>query len=272
VAEPVRKAAKHWAPEREISEDAEESSVLQRWIELPDGRLDLLEVPLTPELYLDPELDDIMVQGEWHSLTGVEISVLLRHYFRHQPDVRVLFDMKHFLGNGLPAPAPDVSVIRGIRDPLPLDSVDCEKEGVRPCLIVEVVSPKSARIRQTDLVGKVALYERAGVQEYFIVDTSTRKRARRQYTLLGYRLSSTGRYRPIEPDAQGGLLSETTGILFQIAPAGDRLFLFEAATGRRLLNLEEQEERVDREIKARQAAEAETARLREEIERLRGNR
>ncbi|HYU34541.1 MAG TPA: hypothetical protein VEW48_20510 [Thermoanaerobaculia bacterium] len=62
--------------------------------------------------------------------------------------------------------------------------------------------------------------------------------------------------------------------------------LFDAATGRRLLNQEEQEERAtceaeratreaeraDRESEARRASEAENARLREEIERLRGDR
>ena len=265
MAEPAWKTptGKQWAPEHEASEEMEERSVLQRWIELPDGRLELLELPLTPELFLDPELDDKMVQGEWHDLTGGEISILLRSYFRSQPDVRVFHDLKHLFGPGLPAPSPDVSVVRGVRDPLPLDSLDVEKQGVRPALVIEVVSPLSARVRRTDLDGKVKLYQRVGIPEYLIVDTSTRKRAGRRFTLLGHRLDATGRYQPIAPDAEGRLLSETTGIWFQIGPTGDRVLLFEAATGRRLLNLDEQGERA-------QAAEAEVARLQAEIERLRG--
>jgi Uma2 family endonuclease len=264
MAEPAWKTPP-WEPEVEAADEMEERSVLQRWVELPDGRLDLLELPLTPELYLDPELDDKMVQGEWHDTTCWEISGLLRHHFRSQSDVRVFHDLKHLFGRGLSAPSPDVSVVRGIRDPLPLDSFSLEKEGVRPLLVVEVVSPLSAQVRETDRTKKLALYEEVGIREYVIVDTSTRTRAARRYSLLGYRLDGQGRYQPIALDAEGRLLSETTGVWFQIAPSGDRVFLFDAATGNRLLNIDEQADRA-------QAAEAEVDRLRAEIERLRGIR
>jgi len=288
MAEPAWKTptGKQWAPEREVEEETEERSVLQRWIELPDGELELLELPLTPELFLDPELDDKMAQGEWHDETSVEIKTLLQSHFRGQREVRVFRDLKHLLGRGLPAPAPDVSVVRGLRDPTPLDSLDVVKQGVRPSLVIEVVSPLSARVRQTDLEDKVQIYQLVGIPEYLIVDTPTRKRAPRRCTLLGYRLGATGRYQPIVPDAEGRLLSETTGVLFQIGPTGDRVLLFDSVTGRRLLNQEEQEERAaqeaeradreaeraDREAEARKAAEAENARLREELERLRLSR
>jgi len=275
MAEPVWRTleAKPWAPGSGVSEETEERSVLQRWIELPDGGLELLELPLTPELFLDPELDDKMVQGEWHGNTGAEISSLLRAWFKQQPGgVRVLYDMKHLLGPGLPAPAPDVSVVHGLRDPAPLDSLDVQKEGVRPSLVIEVVSPLSARVRETDLGKKVQLYQRVGIPEYLIVDTSARQRVRRVYTLLGYRLDADGRYQTMPPDAQGRLLSETTGILFQVGPTGDRVLLFEAATGRQLLNLEELGERAHTAEERAEAAEAEVAFLRAEIERLRGNR
>lgn len=276
MAEPAWKmpTGERWAPE------PGEESVLQRWVELPDGQMELLELPLTPELFLDPELDDKMVQGRWHDLTCGEISGLLRHHFRHQPDTLVFHDLKHRFMPGLPAPSPDVSVVRGLQDPGDLDSYDVEKEGVLPSLVVEVVSPKSARVRQTDLTSKVRLYARVGIPEYFIVDSPRRRRGVRRYTLLGYRLDSSGRrYQPVPLDDQGRLLSETTGVWFQIDPNGDRVLLFDAATGNRLLNLDEQgeraeaaEERASREAKARTAAEEEVARLRAEIERLRGNR
>jgi Uma2 family endonuclease len=264
-------------------EDAEERSVLQRWVALPNGRNELLELPLTPELYLDPELEDKMVQGEWHDQVCLEISGLLRSHFRREyPQARVFHDLKHLFGRGLSAPSPDVSVVRGFRHSEPLDSLDVEKEGVRPSLVVEVVSPLSARVRLTDLKDKVNLYRRVGIPEYVIVDCP-RRRAGRRYTLLGYRLDAEGQYQPIAPDDQERLLAETLGIWFQVAPTGDRVFLFDAATGRRLLNLDEQadviahaeeraaheKERADREAAAREAAEAEIARLRAEIERLR---
>jgi Uma2 family endonuclease len=261
MAEPAWKmpTGERWAPEPE----EEEESVLQRWVELPDGRMELLELPLTPELYLDPKLDDKMLQGERHVLTCWEISGLLRHHFRHQPDTLVFHDLKHRFRRGLPAPAPDVSVVRGLRpDPGDLYSYDARKHGVMPSLVVEVVSPMSARIRETDLTDKVRLYERVGIPEYFIVDSPLRPRGVRRYTLLGYRFDSSGRYQPIPLDAQGRLLSETTGVWFQVDPTGDRVLLF-AAAGHRLLSFDEQVERAE-------AAEEEVARLRAEIERLRG--
>jgi Uma2 family endonuclease len=296
MAEPVWKTptGTPWEPEHDAPEEGEERSTLQRWIELPDGSIELLELPLTPELFLDPELDDKMVQGQWHEETSMEIAVVLREFYRDQPDVRVFHDLKHLFGRGLSAPAPDVSVVRGIRDPAPLDSLDVVKEGVRPSLVIEVVSPMSARVRQTDMIRKVKLYERVRIPEYLIVD-SARKRVegRQRFTLLGYRLDSSGRYRPIAPDEEGRFLSEQTGILFQVGPTGDRVLLFVAATGQRLLTPLEQAERADLAVEraAREAeraaheaeratqeaeradrAEAEAARLRAEIERLRGDR
>jgi hypothetical protein len=32
--------------------------LLQRWIERPDGRMELLEIPLTPADFLDPQLEE----------------------------------------------------------------------------------------------------------------------------------------------------------------------------------------------------------------------
>jgi Uma2 family endonuclease len=258
---------------------------------------------LTPELYLDPQLGDTMVQGEWHDLICREITDILAAHFKPQPDVLVVHDVKHKLLPRRPAPAPDVSVIRGIRHRRKRSSFNVAKEGFRPCLVVEVVSPMNAEVRQTDLVGKVALYRDAGIPEYIIVD-SPGKGLESPFELLGYRLDAGGRYQPMEPDAAGRFLSTTTGIWFQVSPDGQRVFLFEQSTGRRLLNLSEEmdlrkaaeqenrfeakarraaeaareaaEEKAAREVAAREAAEekaaraeADLARLRAEIERLR---
>ena len=52
-------------PSGESQPDDESSGtvLLQRWIERPDGRMELLERPLTPEDFLDPQLEDTLVQG-----------------------------------------------------------------------------------------------------------------------------------------------------------------------------------------------------------------
>jgi Uma2 family endonuclease len=218
-------------------------------------------MPLTPELFLNPQVGDQMTQGKRHGDTARQIADLLEDFFRPAPDVLVTFDLKHLLGPGLPQPSPDVSVIRGVRDrDADRESFDVEAEGVRPCLIVEVVSPLSSRIRQTDLVSKVDVYRQAGIAEYLIVDCTRRDR---RFRLLGYRLAGPARYQPIEPDDQGRLLSETTGLWFQVSPDGSRVLISEYPAGRPLLTRQE-------EKTLRKAAEEEAARLRAEIERLCG--
>jgi len=256
-----------------------------RWVKGPSGELEQVELPLTPERFLNPHIGDQMTQGQRHFETVGEIYSLLKDHFRADPSVLVVGDMKHFLVPGLPAPGPDISVTRGVR--VKNDgrrfSFRVKKEGVRPCLILEVVSPLDSRLRQTDLETKVKLYQSAGIEEYVIADSVL---ADLRYRLLGYRLDAAGRYQPIELDTEGRLLSETTGLWFQVAPDGERVFVFEHPSGRRLLNSAEHEEQAAREAEARKNAEArltreaeartvaedEVARLRAEIERLRGDR
>lgn len=267
-----------------------------RFVERPDGKKEQVELRLTPELFLNPQVGDQWMQGTRHYETAHEIFGLLKHHFESAPDVKVTSDLKHFLDPELPAPCPDISVIRGIRDkPANRDSFDVAEEDVTPCLILEVVSPLDSAIRKTDLDRKVKIYQDAGVPEYVIVDSTLKDPC---YRLLGYRLDHHGRYRPIAPDAEGRIFSETTGLWFQISPDGERVLVFEHPSGRRLLNLEETtdrllateeearaaqeralaaqqearaaQEKARREKEAREAAEAEIARLKAELERLRG--
>jgi Uma2 family endonuclease len=264
MAEPVRKISTEQpeTPDREVPE-TEPGMTLLRWVEGPSGKLVQVSMSLTPELFLNPRVGDHWSQGTRHSDTARQIADLLDHIFRSASDVLVTFDLKHLFGPDLPKPAPDVSVIRGVRDrDADRESFDVVKEGVRPCLIVEVISPLSSSIRRTDLVDKVGVYRQAGIEEYLIVDSTRRDR---RFSLLGHRLEGSGsfaRYEPIEPDDQGRVLSETTGIWFQVSPDGNRILLFEAATGQRLLTWEEEET-------LRKAAEDEVARLRAELDRLR---
>jgi Uma2 family endonuclease len=299
MAEPVRKTADRLPqrPDHELP-DEEPGITLLRWVERPNGKMEQVEMPLTPELFLNPQVGDQMTQGKRHGDTAREIADLLTHFFRPAPDVLVTFDLKHLLGPGLPEPSPDVSVIRGVRDKdADRDSFDIEAEGIRPCLIVEVVSPRSSRIRRIDLEDKVEHYRRAGIPEYLIVDS---KRRDRRLRLLGYRLDAFGRYQPIEPDEEGRLLSETTGLWFQASPDGGRVLISEYPSGRMLLTRKEEEilrkaaeerawieaearkaaeeraraaeERERTEAEARQVAEDEVARLRAELDRLRALR
>ncbi|MES1240214.1 MAG: Uma2 family endonuclease [Acidobacteriota bacterium] len=263
MAEPVRK------PIESDLLDEEPGMTLERWVERPGGRMELVEMPLTPELFLNPRFGDHMTQGKRHGETVYEIYGALVRFFGPIPDVVVTYDVQHRFGPGLSQPSPDVSVIRGVRDKkADRKSFDIAAEGVRPCLVVEVVSPLSSRIRKTDMEDKVALYRRVGIQEYLIVDC---QRHDRHYRLLGYRLGSSG-YQRVELDEQERFLSETTGLWFQVTPDGDHVRTFEHPSGRLLLTHDEEADlRSAAEEKAR-VAEDEVARLRAELDRLRGPR
>ena len=239
---------------------------LERWAEGPGGRMELVEMPLTPELFLNPQVGDKMTQGKRHGETVHQIAGLLYDFFDPVPDVLVTFDLKYLFGPGLSKPSPDISVIRGVQDKdADRESFDVVAEGVRPCLVIEVVSPLSSRIRKTDLEDKVTLYRRVGITEYLILDCQRRDR---RFRLLGYRLGPSG-YKPIEPDKEGRLLSETTGLWFQVSPDGNRVRIFEYPSGEPLLTKQEVRKQARAEAKARKAAEDENARLRAEIDRLR---
>jgi Uma2 family endonuclease len=287
MAEPVKKSAPAWR-DAQPADDLAGTSTLLRWVERRDGRMELRETPLTPEDYLDPQEGDTWVQGERHNVTRGLLTQVLRLHFVQDPEVLVTEDLKFLLGPGLSRPAPDVAVVRGARAG-DRGVFDVAGEGVAPSLIIEVVSPRSSRIRRVDVEDKVRDYCRAGVPEYIILDRSSRNR-NSPFELLGYRLDSQGRYQRIAPDAEGRLLSATTGVRFGLSVDRFQVQLWDAATGERLLSPEEvaaaraaaeasvareaaarqaAEERAGREAAARQAAEAEIARLRDELERLR---
>ncbi|MFY9825456.1 MAG: Uma2 family endonuclease [Thermoanaerobaculia bacterium] len=270
-------------------------------VRLPGGKVEEERIPLTAEDLLDPQLGDVnLTQGGPHAKLSHRLGGLLEMFFEDDPEVLVIWDVKILWGiPGLKEPAPDVAVIRGVRDKEALGEVfDVKQEGASPCMIIEVVSPKYAEVRRNDYVEKKEIYERAGVPEYLIVEPF-RARGVLIRHWVGYRLGSDRRYRRIEPDGEGRLLSETTGLLFGIAEDGG-FQVTDARTGERLLQpsqlaaaaqeratreaerakseseareaaeerVAQEAQRADREAEARKAADAEVARLRAELERI----
>ena len=278
-------------PSASTSRQEEETgrTMLLRYVEGPKGRMELLEIPLTREDYLNPRFGDKWVQGRVHGDSIIDVGARLLEWSRSRPEFLILSDVQHLLSRGLPKPSPDISVIRGARHPEKVDSsYSLARQGVPPCLIIELISPRDPRIREIDEVDKVDLYQRIGVPEYLLVELPRKMPGR--FGIFGYRLDPAGTYQRIVPDAEGGLLSETTGLWFGISPEGDRVVIRDAVTGEPLPSLDEAVEERNREAAAREAAEAkadaaeakaaqeaearqaaedELARLRAEIERLR---
>ncbi len=84
---------------------------------------------------------------------------------------------------------------------------------------------------------------------------------------MGFRLNDNGKFDAINYLPHGGIHSEVLGIEFRIQ--GDEIGLLGAASGEWLQTPEEKVSAIaQQEILARQNAEAEVARLRTEIEKL----
>lgn len=256
-----------------------------RWttVKLPDGSI-VDRIPLTLDDLLDPQLDDEIPQSTRHSRLTLDLLNLLERYFAPREDVKVVGDLKMLWGiPGLPGPSPDVAVIPGVwSDDEGWEVFDVQREGTRPCLIIEVVSSLDAETRRLDYERKVLVYERAGIQEYLIYDPPS-SHTQDRLLLTGYRLGADGRYGRIEPGYRGLLRSETTGLLFGVAEDGRKpLVMKKEVPGKRLLTWEgaaeeakkrarAAEEQARSEIEAREAMAAEIARLRVELERLKNS-
>lgn len=261
MAEPVRKLPADRKPEPIPSEDPFRYGTRYLTVRLPNGETDIEEIPLTVEDLLDPQLGDHVTQSDQHVEWFLRLGYLLKRYYESRQDVLVCADLKMLWGiPGLKCPSPDIAIVQEIRDKRThRPSFDVRKEGVRPSLIIELVSSDHDEVRANDYVKKVEIYRRAGIPEYFILDPPAPKTQDR-LLLTAHRLAPDGRYRRIEPDADGRLLSETTGLLFGVESDGKTLFLVDLRTDESPLEPPEE--------KARKAAEAEVARLRSELAEL----
>lgn len=196
-----------------------------------------------------------MGETEIHRQEMTDAIEALKDYFRAQPQIYVGGNLFLYYEKGDPARVvcPDVMVIRGV-DKRKRRIYQLWKEQAAPCVVIELTSKGT---RREDEKEKPALYAHLGVNEYFLFDPLA------EYLrppLQGYRLIG-GVYQPIGPAADGALVSLELGLRPVAEPDGLRLI--DAATGERLLKPHEVAE-------ARRAAEAELARLREELARLRG--
>jgi hypothetical protein len=102
--------------------------------------------------------------------------------------------------------SPDVSVIFGVRDPGKFRSMFyVAEEGVRPTVLIEVVSPST---RNLDLEDKVLAYHETEVPYYVIVD---RARPEGPPRILAYRRAPRS-YVPLPEDDQGRVWIEPLGL------------------------------------------------------------
>jgi Uma2 family endonuclease len=196
---------------------------------------------------------------------------MLEDYY-HGQNVYVSGDLLVYYVEGDPRKCvvPDAFVVKGI-SPRSRRIYKIWAEGKAPDVVIETTSRKT---RRKDTHVKPALYAQLGVKEYFLFDPHA------EYLtppLQGYRLVGDD-FERIPTDADGAL--DSWELRLRLIVNGRHLDFVRLDTGQRLLTRSEQVAREaearqreaearQREVEARQAAEAEIARLREQLAHLR---
>jgi Uma2 family endonuclease len=228
----------------------------------PDGREELVQVPLTLEDVIHPQEGDFRVQSQAHWEDCDYLYSVFKVRLIPDPAALVLADHRVAWdeATGVKPHGPDIAVFQGVAPRTQRKgTLDVLREGFVPLLIVEITSPDT---RRGDVVTKVDEYFRAGVPWYVIVDADE-KPALRTLQLIGYRRGSQG-YERLPLDSQGRLWLEPLGLW--LGAQDGRVVCYDGETGEELGDYAAMaqaravsEARLAAETRARQAAEAHMA-------------
>jgi Uma2 family endonuclease len=198
------------------------------------------------------------------------IELLKRYYQGQQAYVTGDLLLYYEKGNAKKFVVPDLLVTKGLHQ-YRRRIYKLWNEGV-PHFVLETTSKKT---KKKDLEIKPQIYAQLGIPEYFLFDPTC------DYLdpqLQGNRLVD-GQYQLLEADARGRLTSDELGL--ELCVEHEDLQFYRIDNGQRLLTAEEsreieaearrrESEALQRETEARLAAEAEVARLREQLRKLGG--
>lgn len=229
-----------------------------------------------PDIYYPESDGKPMAETEIHRDALTDALQRLIHHFKDDANVCVSGNMMMYYVKGNPrrSISPDVFVTFGI-EKKQRRIYRIWEEGKPPDFVIEFSSPKTYR---KDLTEKKKLYAEIGITEYFLYDA---ERNLLPEPLMGFRLVN-GEYVPIQPDADGSVISETVGVELRLRD--DALGFYDPVlekwlmtpTEAAILRTEQEtnarqlaEAKAEQEANARQLAEDEIAQLREEIARLR---
>ncbi len=210
-----------------------------------------------------------MAENKWQYVAMTDTTSALENRFIHRPDVFVGSDMLMYyrMNDNATRVAPDVFVVFGAAGKHFRDSWIVWREGKAPDFVMEVASPSTW---QRDAAEKRDIYAQMGVSEYWRYDPTG---SFFSPELVGERLVG-GEYQPISLETDGdGILwgrSDVLGLDICARP-GLELRLYDPEGGQWLRTHRESEEALRMEAEARQAAEDEVRRLREQLQDLQGS-
>jgi Uma2 family endonuclease len=238
---------------------------------LPDGSVDLVEMPLTLEDVLHPQEGDVIPEREFQKRDADYLCGIFRQRMARVPGGFFLDDRLVNWGvPGIRNHSPDLSVFRDVVNP-PRGNFGVFRlrpSGGRCVLVLEIVSPHT---RENDVVHKVREYHRVGVPLYYLIDQETPDGPR---WVVGYRYTKR-RYVRTRPDRQGRLLVKPLGLW--LAVENQFAVCYDADTGERIEDYTEMaearqaaEERSRDAEERRRAAEERIRELEAELRRVRG--
>jgi len=201
-------------------------------------------LPLTAADFLDPQEGDEFVQTAQHDADVRTLRAIFRHLHRFNPATGVLSNVKLIWPSiGLSQPAPDLAIIPEMSDPDRQRSVfNVREEGTTPSFVLEVVSPRFA---VADREQKVAIYQQAGVPEYFIIDGGWCEGQDEQtpptYQVFGYQLQA-GAYLALAPDPRGWIYSAINKVWIGPTPERNSFVVIDARTQQPISPAAEREE------------------------------
>lgn len=246
--------------------------------------------PLTLWDVLHPEAGDFRVHTDEHEKFIVYLTNVFMSQLADVPGSLVLADTRVAWAKREIIPhSPDISVIFNVTRKDNWATFDEVKEGTRPTLIVEIISPNTRRV---DIIDKKIEYAEVGVDIYVIVDAKIR-RGYTQYRINGYRLVN-GQYEEmlldeqgrlwLEPvqawlgvrnnwlvcyDAEGELIGDYVQVSKQAKRAEKQVLLAEQRAAAEAQRAEVEAQRAEAEALARAEAERRITEMQAELERLR---
>jgi colicin import membrane protein len=237
---------------------------------MPDGTTKHERIPLTLEDTLHPQEGDCIMESDVHDLMLTYLATVFRWRTADDPSVLILSDTGIYWDDprlSYTHHSPDISAIFGIKNRKAYyPSFSVGEEGVRPRLIIELVSPNN---RKNDVETKVQQYHECEVSMYVIAD---RKGYDDPWTLIGYRWEPD-EYMPIRTRADGRIWLDAVGLWLGVD--GLRVVCYDR-DGKEIgdytsiaKQLDSTQLAVETEKQAREAAEAKTRELEAELARLR---